>query len=242
MRVVLLSDIHANLAALEAVLGAAEAAGCNAAWHLGDVVGYGPQPNEVVARLRELGAPGVMGNHDAAAAGLIGLAEFNDFAAEAARWTARAVGEATREYLAGLPRRLEQDGVTLVHGTLRDPVWEYLTTYEAAAEHFAMQETLWSVVGHTHLPLAVFDDGEGFEVVVPEDGMVLELGERRACLNPGGVGQPRDGDPRSAYAILDLDERTISFHRVAYDIAATQRLMVEAGLPQRLVSRLAAGR
>lgn len=243
MRVALLSDIHANLAALEAVLADANDRGADTVWNMGDSVGYGPNPDRVVELLVIEGAQCVMGNHDAAVAGLIGTEEFNHLAAAAARWTIEHTSVATREYLAGLPKS-EKDGFyTRCHGTLRNPVWEYLTTFDAANGHFAAQETPYSVVGHTHLPLVVREVSPGrVEATTPEAGGVVELGEERLSINPGSVGQPRDGDPRASYAMLDTASGTVSFHRVEYDIADTQRRMREAGLPEPLATRLELGR
>jgi predicted phosphodiesterase len=243
MRVALLSDIHANLAALEAVLADANDRQADAIWNMGDTVGYGPNPDRVVELMVIEGAHCVMGNHDAAVAGLIGTEEFNTLAATAARWTVEHTTLATREYLAGLPQS-EKDGFyTRCHGTLRNPVWEYLTTFDAANGHFAAQETPYSVVGHTHLPLVVREISPGrVEATTPDDGDVVELGEERLSINPGSVGQPRDGDSRAGYAVLDTALGTVSFHRVTYDIEITQRRMLEAGLPGPLATRLEFGR
>jgi diadenosine tetraphosphatase ApaH/serine/threonine PP2A family protein phosphatase len=139
---------------------------------------------------------------------------------------------------------VEQEGFyTIVHGTLRNPVWEYLSTFEAAEAHFRGMETPYSVVGHTHLPLIVREVSPGrVEAFTPNPGLTFELGEERLSINPGGVGQPRDGDPRASYAILDTDAGTVSFRRVEYDIALTQQRMVSAGLPEALAARLEFGR
>lgn len=243
MRIALLSDVHSNLAALEAVLAHAKGQRYEAVWHLGDVVGYGPDPDAVIARMIEEGAVGVMGNHDAAVAGIIGLEAFNERAAEAARWTMGAVSKASLAYLSALPRMVEDGLYTRIHGTANDPMWEYLSTYDAAQRHFESVRTPYSVVGHTHLPLVVREsEGGGVEATAPEDGECVELGERPVCVNPGGVGQPRDGDPRCSYALLDNEACTVTFHRVEYDIAETQRRMRECGLPVMLIERLALGR
>ena len=243
MRIALLSDVHSNLAALDAVLAHAIGERYEAVWHMGDLVGYGPDPNAVVARMIAEGARCVMGNHDAAAVGTIGIEAFNGPAAEAAQWTMSTITDASRAYLAALPQ-MEEDGLfTRVHGTASDPIWEYLSTYEAASRHFAAVQTQFSVVGHTHLPLVVreLDDG-AVDASTPNEGDLVELGEGRVCLNPGGVGQPRDGDPRSAYALLDTAEGSVTFHRVSYDIAHTQARMRECSLPPMLIERLARGR
>ncbi|MEP7215077.1 MAG: metallophosphoesterase family protein [Anaerolineaceae bacterium] len=243
MRIALLSDVHSNLAALDAVLAHALGERYEAVWHMGDLVGYGPDPDAVVVRMIAEGARCVMGNHDAAAVGNIGIEAFNGPAAEAAQWTMRTITVGSRAYLTALPQ-MEEDGLfTRVHGTASDPLWEYLSTYEAALRHFATVQTQYSVVGHTHFPLVVreLDDG-GVDARTPEDGELVALGEGRACVNPGGVGQPRDGDPRSAYGLLDTADASVKFHRVSYDIAQTQARMREHGLPLMLIERLARGR
>ena len=242
MKVALISDVHANLPALEAVLREAERAGAAAVWSMGDQVGYGGDPDAVVARLIGAGAACVLGNHDAAAAGLIGTEEFNHLAATAAAWTAHALGEASRAWLGGLPEVLESDGWQRAHGTLHDPTWEYLSTMRAAEHHFAAQTARWSAVGHTHVPMVVWEEAEGFAITAPGDGTTVALDERRACVNPGSVGQPRDGDTRASWALLDTDAGEVTFHRVAYDIGAAQARIRAAGLPEGLALRLARGR
>lgn len=251
MRIVILSDVHGNLAALEAVLRHAEAGGAlDAIWCLGDTVGYGPQPSACISRLREENATLVAGNHDRAATGAMGVEEFNADAAAAALWTRGKLGADDASYLDSLPESAaisEPDAeFTLVHGTLRWPLWEYLYSHEAARAHLDLQKTPFSLVGHTHVPLLVVDgeDGpQGCELYALGDGDRVELsGERRLVINPGGVGQPRDGDPRSAYALYDAESATVTVHRVEYDIAATQKLMAEAGLPAWLIERLSLGR
>jgi len=247
MRIAVLSDVHANLAALEAVLGHAQSQGViDAVWCLGDVVGYGPQPRECIARVRELGALTVAGNHDRAGTGKMGTAEFNPDAARAAHWTMGQLTPDEQSYLDALPEVLFEGEFTLVHGTLRWPIWEYLYSYEAARAHLERQQSPFSLVGHTHVPMLVLEGAEfpqGCEMYYLEDGTKVKLSrERRMVINPGGVGQPRDGDPRAAYAIFDTEDETITLHRVEYDIAATQRLMEAARLPRWLIERLALGR
>lgn len=261
MRIAILSDVHANLAALEAVLRHAEAENAtDAFWCLGDTVDYGPQPRECVARLRELGVVMVAGNHDRAATGMMGTEEFNPDAATSSAWTRTQLSQDDAAFLDALPEvayvspgqgsglksAASEADFTLVHGTLRSPIWEYMRSYEAALAHLQRQETPFSLMGHTHLPTLVVQGEEyphGCEMYYLEDGTGLRLSrERKLAINPGGVGQPRDGDPRAAYAVYDSESETITPHRVGYDIAATQRLMEAAGLPRSLTERLAVGR
>lgn len=243
MRIALLADVHSNLAALEAVLADAEGDRYDAVWHMGDLVGYGPDPDSVIERMVLEGAGCVMGNHDAAAAGIIPLGQFNPTAAEAMRWTIDHIYDASLGYLAALPDVISDQVYTRVHGTARDPIWEYLSTFEAAKGHFEAVSTPYSIVGHTHLPLVVREIAPGrVDAWTPADGECVELGEERLCINPGGVGQPRDGDPRSCYALLDSDAGTVTFRRIAYDVPAAQARMRAAGLPRMLIERLATGR
>jgi diadenosine tetraphosphatase ApaH/serine/threonine PP2A family protein phosphatase len=172
----------------------------------------------------------------------MGLAEFNPVAAEAVTWTAAHLSDDERAYLNGLPLTAEEEGFTLVHGSLRDPVWEYLLSADAAAAHLDRQRTPYGLVGHSHIPF-VFEEARGRPLMEPVvDGATIELGPTRFVANPGGFGQPRDGDPRAAYAVLDTADGSLTFHRVEYDIALTQARMEEAGLPAFLSERLGRGR
>ncbi len=248
VRVLIVSDIHANLAALDTVVRDAEAGGAfDAVWSLGDNVGYGPQPAECLARLRELDATIIAGNHDRAATGAMGVEEFNSDAAEAALWTRDNLPEEDQAFLDDLPEVTKpEESFTIVHGTLKHPVWEYLYSYEAAQGHLELQETAFSCVGHTHVPMLVEEDGHsprGCELYRLDDGAVVELSEdKRLVVNPGSVGQPRDGDRRASYAIYDDGSRTVTIKRVEYEISETQKLMGEADLPTWLIERLAVGR
>lgn len=242
MRIALLSDIHSNLAALDAILADARTRGHDATWVTGDLVGYGPDPDAVVERLAALDARCVMGNHDAAACGLTPLKAFNDLAAKAVTWTRYSSSDATRSYLAALPRVREENGFTLVHGTLRDPIWEYMDKVDVALVHLKLLSTPFGAVGHTHHQLAVtLVDGRA-KPFVPDEDVAVALGERPMVINAGGAGQPRDGDTRVGYAIVDLEARDVRFFRVPYDIAATQERMRAVGLPEPLAERLARGR
>lgn len=248
MRILIVSDIHANLTALDTVVRDAEDGGViDAVWSLGDNVGYGPQPAECLARLRELNATIIAGNHDRAATGAMGIEEFNSDAAAAALWTREHLSEDDHAFLDGLPEVSKPDNsFTIVHGTLKYPVWEYLSSYETAQGHLELQETSFGFVGHTHVPLLVVEDEReprGCELYRLDDGAVTELtDEARLVLNPGSVGQPRDGDARASYAIYDTGQKTVTNKRVEYEFARTQKLMREAELPVWLIDRLAVGR
>ena len=263
MRILIVSDVHANLTALEAVLRDAERGrALDGVWSLGDCVGYGPRPGECIERLRGLGAVMVAGNHERAATGAIGTEEFNSDAAAAAEWTKGRLSGDEKAFLDSLDEvvRLEVDGAgqstrtgvdprrgfTLVHGTLRWPIWEYLMSPEVALAHLALQETPFGLVGHTHVPMLVIEDRnslEGCQLFRLADGERIDLDPKmRIVVNPGSVGQPRDGDPRASYAVYDSESNSIALHRVEYDIAATQKLMTEEGLPLWLIQRLATGR
>lgn len=242
MRVAVLSDIHSNLVALEAVL--THAGSVDAVWQLGDVVGYGPHPDEVVARLAEVGAVGVLGNHDAAALGGPEIDWFNREAALAAAWTRDTIRPETRAWLAALPETTTIEGFGLVHGSHRDPLREYVTDTRVARDNLAELDAPVGLHGHTHVPVAWIQEPDDERVTLwpARDGDRLELEGRRALLNPGSVGQPRDGLPTASYAILEPETGTLTWHRVAYDIAAVQSAMHAVGLPARLADRLAMGR
>lgn len=240
MRIAVLSDIHSNLAALDAVR--ADLPPVDEVWALGDIVGYGPQPNEVIAGLQELGARSVMGNHDGAAIGTVDARDFNPDAALAIAWTAHALDDNARAYLATLPEVRVDGALTAVHGSPRDPIWEYVVSASVARASFAAFETPICLFGHTHVPI-VFTEVNGETTVVQAvPGVPVLLGGHRAMVNPGSVGQPRDGNPQSSYCVLDTDAGQVDFRRVPYDVERTQRIMREHDLPPRLVERLSYGR
>jgi diadenosine tetraphosphatase ApaH/serine/threonine PP2A family protein phosphatase len=217
MRVLLIADVHANLDALRAVIDAAGSV--DAVWCLGDIVGYGP-----------------------AAAGSIGTQAFNSYAAAAVRWTAGQLNAEQLAWLAGLPAVQVVEGVSLVHGSLVDPAWDYLVSAEQARGHLALQETRLSLVGHSHFALAFTSSGNRVRGRLLEDGESVALDATRLVANPGSAGQPRDGDPRAGYAVLDLGGGRITTHRVAYDPKPVQARIVAAGLPSFLAERLGTGR
>jgi len=249
MRIAIVSDVHSNLAGLLAVLRHAEADGAlDAVWCLGDIVGYAAEPAETIAALRERPLIAVAGNHDLAAAGLMSVEDFNPVAAEAAVWTAERLSDDEREFLGGLPLTTiagapdGPHGFTLVHGSLREPMWEYLLDSEQAEAQFALQTTPYSLIGHSHIPFWVEERGGHPSFHRAADGTSIRLGEMRLIVNPGSAGQPRDRDPRVGYVLYDADAATLTWHRVAYDIAATQAAIHAAGLPPLLADRLAEGR
>ncbi len=244
MRVLILSDIHANLTALEAVLADAQGA-YDAVWCLGDTVGYGPEPDECIRRVRDLGAVTVVGNHDWATLGLMDVEEFNPEARRAVVWTRTHLSQDSLAWLAALPNQpLVVGQYTLTHGSPRDPIWEYILHPSVALANMTAFDTPYCLVGHTHVPAVhVAVDGESkVRVVPPPVGQQLAIKEEwRAIFNPGSVGQPRDNDRRAAYAILDTHAHTWEARRVEYMIEVTQNRMRQAGLPERLINRLAFG-
>jgi len=239
MRVAVLSDIHANLPALDAVLAAMPSV--DEVWQLGDIVGYGPEPDAVVARLREIGALGVRGNHDAAALGGPEIESFNVDARNAMLWTRATISDETRTWLGALPERLVRAGFTLVHGSPRDPIWEYVTSTPVARAGIAAMETACGLHGHTHIPIAYLEDDGRLETMSPGSGSRITFDGRRVLLNPGSVGQPRDGIPAASWLILDTEAGSATWQRTAYDVAEVQREMSRFSLPERLVARLAYG-
>ena len=244
MRIAVLSDIHANLAALEAV--SSDLPPVDEVWVLGDIVGYGPHPNEVIALLQAMGARSVLGNHDGAAIGTVDPTQFNPDARTAIEWTAQVIDGNARAYIGSLPEVRRDGDLTAVHGSPRDPIWEYITGPSIAAANFGSFDTRLCLFGHTHLPVVYrLVDGD----VEPMTGMPGEthrLGEARALVNPGSVGQPRDGLRDASYAVLSTGEAPgddeVEFRRVRYDIDRTQRDMRQLGLPARLAERLSFGR
>ena len=244
MRALIVSDIHSNFEAFSRVIEDAGAhGGFDEVWSLGDLVGYGPDPGAVIKVLRGFTHHAVVGNHDLASVGRLGLEAFNPYAEAANRWTSGALSAEESEYLSGLPLKSEVGQFTFAHGSPRDPVWEYVVSIRSAMDNFAFFDTIRCLVGHSHIPfICRLDEERGAVFVAPRYGVPYPLGEERLIVNPGSVGQPRDGDPRAAYAIYDSEQETVTHYRVRYDIAATQSKMRAQGLPEYLVERLAYGR
>jgi predicted phosphodiesterase len=234
----IVADIHANLAAFEAVL--ADMGQVDALWCLGDLVGYGPDPNECIELLRRHNHQCVIGNHDLAAIGRLDTTDFNATAAEAAEWTARNLTDRSRLYLEGLPEKVVVESFTLVHGSPRSPVWEYIFEESRAAVNFDQFDTQACLVGHTHVPALYIQEAASHKIIgrIPGPGDKVDVTQSRILANPGGVGQPRDGDPRAAYAIYDSDSGILEWRRIGYHIQITQQRMRDAGLPTRLIERL----
>ena len=224
------------------MLAAIDAERPDAVWCLGDLVGYGPWPNEVTELVRERADVCLVGNHDLVAldAAGVGVEEFNPEAAEAALWTRGELGDETRAFLESLEPQASTDGTGLYHASPRDPVWEYVLGAEAAAGAFSSVSDTLILVGHSHVALQFTLDGGRLSGDVVPAGRKLEFTARH-LLNPGSVGQPRDGDPRAAWLMVDLGERRARFERVEYDVRRTQEEMRARGLPGPLADRLALG-
>ncbi|MBK8931067.1 MAG: metallophosphoesterase family protein [Candidatus Promineifilaceae bacterium] len=241
MRVLIISDIHANLAAFEAVLAEAQNQ-WDIIWCLGDLVGYGPDPNECVALLQTHPHISLSGNHDWAVLGKLDIQNFNREAQIAIRWTREAINTDTHDYLDALPPVRLEDRFTLAHASPRQPVWEYILDSYTAAINFEHFETPYCLVGHTHVPI-VFEETDPNHVAFHRPDYTTErlLADNRLIINPGSVGQPRDSDPRAAYALLDTDTNIWQFKRVDYPITITQDKMRQYGIPSRLIKRLEFG-
>ncbi len=241
MRILVLSDVHSNLTALEAVLQ--DAGPVDGVWCLGDLVGYGPDPNECVQRVR--GLPNLtclMGNHDRAALGEIPLSRFNSDARQAVAWTMEALSESSRQFLAALPSMHVNPPFTLAHGSPREPIWEYITDPYIAQRNFDSFKTDFCLVGHSHVQLVFhLEEPDHYPLPLPPpNGRPFPL-RPRMILNPGSVGQPRDMDPRAAYALLDTEALTWEARRVSYDVTEVQLRILESGLPERQAIRLVGG-
>ena len=223
------------------MLAAIEAEAADELWCLGDLVGYGPRPNECCAAIAERADVCLGGNHDLAVRGTIDLEEFHGDAGLAATWTRDVLEPEWKALLDRLEPEGSAHGVALYHGSARDPIWEYVLSDEAALATLDIAGAPLVLVGHSHVALRIVQSGDDLEGGVAPAGTELELEGNRALLNPGSVGQPRDGDPRASYLLLDLDARHASFRRVEYDVERTQSEMREAGLPELLAGRLALG-
>lgn len=242
MRILVLSDIHANLAAFEAVL--ADSKGdCDYVWCLGDVVGYGPEPNECCELLRSLPHLCLAGNHDWAALGRLDIRTFNADARRAVTWTRETLTPDNMAYLAALPTTFVLGDFTLAHGSPREPVWEYILDPLIAALNFPHFETDYCLIGHTHTPVIfqLTDERGDTDAIQPTYREPKPLDSHRLIINPGSVGQPRDSNKDASYAILQVEEAILEYRRVAYSIKTTQDKMRKLDMPDRLITRLEHG-
>jgi predicted phosphodiesterase len=240
MRVAVISDVHANYHALETVLEEIDREAVDAIWCLGDTVGYGPLPNECCTAVQERADVSLVGNHDLVVLGELTVSDFNDEAAVAALWTSEVLTKRSRDFLERLKPSGEVEGVDLFHASARDPIWEYVLTEEAARATFELSDADLILVGHSHVALAITQNGSAVLGGQAAAGAEVDL-EGRWLLNPGSVGQPRDGDPRAAWMLLDLGRRFAAFRRVQYSVQETQSEMRERGLPGTLAARLERG-
>lgn len=241
MKILVISDVHANLTALEAVL--ASAGTVDAVWCLGDIVGYGPDPNECVQRVKALPHLScVMGNHDIAVVNDRNIDKFNDDAERSIRFTKEKLAPENLAFLKKLREKVITQTMTLAHGSPRNPVWEYLVEPFVAMMNFAYFNTQLAFVGHSHLPIAFTMDANGDKVIrtIAEGDLELPI-VGRAILNPGSVGQPRDRDPRASYGLFDPETSVWKIVRVEYDIPSVQQRILEAGLPEKGAQRLSSG-
>jgi len=243
MRILVISDIHANFTALEAVIK--DAGSFDQVWCLGDIVGYGPEPNECINRLREFDLICLAGNHDLAVVGRIALWDFTPDAQEVIFWTRHSLTTFNLDWLLTLPNTplVPEQNITLVHGSPRDPVWGYITEKDEAKANLDLITTPFCLTGHTHIPVIYrkpWDDPRVLEEW-PRVNSTIRLTLDRMFINPGSVGQPRDEDPRAAYATIDMESMTFTYRRVEYDVTSTQKLMKQANFPNRLIRRLRFG-
>lgn len=244
MRILLISDVHANLTALDAVIK--DAGDFEQIWCLGDVVGYGPEPNECIARLREFNLISLAGNHDLAVAGKLALWDFTKTAQEIIFWTRHRLTTSNLDWLSSLAATplAVGHGITLVHASPRDSIWEYMVTREIARDNLSFIETPICLNGHSHIPVIFRKPWDGLKVLeepLPVNSPVVLRTYDQIFINPGSVGQPRDEDPRASYAIVDLETMALTHRRVQYDFMVTQTLMKQAKFPDRLIRRLRFG-
>ncbi|NJL96105.1 MAG: metallophosphoesterase family protein [Anaerolineae bacterium] len=242
MRVLIISDIHANLPAFETVLEHAQG-DWDYAWCLGDVVGYGPNPNECCDLLKTLPHLCLAGNHDWAALNRLDIRTFNADARKAVTWTQETLTPENTDYLAALPTTFVLGQYTLVHASPREPIWEYILDPLIAALNFTQFETPVCLVGHTHTPVIYqrLNERGDTEAIPPAYGEPKDLSNQRLIINPGSVGQPRDNNPDAAYAILHVEDMVFEHRRVPYPVEKTQEMMRAVDMPDRLVTRLKHG-
>jgi predicted phosphodiesterase len=246
VRVAVITDIHSNLPALEAVLADLGHEDPDEVWCLGDIVGYGADPDACTTLVGEVVERCLAGNHDLVVRGDIDIGYFAMSAGAAARWTVKVISEETREFLRPLAPLGEREGVGLYHASPRDPVWEYVLSVRQAADCLQAQRQRVALIGHSHVA-CYFSRPNGEATIeqttgeVATGGTALEIADGRWLINPGSVGQPRDGDPRAAWLMLDTTAWTASFRRVEYPVETAAKAIVDAGLPRQLADRLFSG-
>jgi diadenosine tetraphosphatase ApaH/serine/threonine PP2A family protein phosphatase len=245
VRIAAITDVHANLPALEAVLKAIDEVGVEEIWCLGDVLGYGAEPDACAALIRERCAISLVGNHDLAVLGALDIASFSEAAAVAVEWTRAEVSEDTLAFLRELEPEGEREDIGLFHASPRDPVWEYVLSSEQADLGMDASGRRLGLIGHSHVALFFNRPEQGSREETrgaqASDGALLALDGGEWLINPGSVGQPRDGDPRASWLALDTEAETALFHRVPYEIERAARSISAAGLPDRLADRLYTG-
>jgi predicted phosphodiesterase len=242
MQVAICTDIHGNRHAFEAVIDAAETAGAEELWCLGDLVGYGAEPDACVALAREHCAITLAGNHDLAVVEVLSLDDFSRGAALAARWTQEVISDETREFLLSLEPSGTSQGIGLFHASPRDPIWEYVLSGLTAELCFDATEFRVSLIGHSHVALSFTrPEGQPATGTTQREGTVLDLTESEWLINPGSTGQPRDGDSRAAWLLLDTEGKSATYMRTEYDIAGAQAAIRAARLPESLAERLQYG-
>jgi predicted phosphodiesterase len=236
-----LSDVHGNLPALEAVLADADAAGAERVWCLGDLVGYGAQPDECVQLASERCDVCLAGNHDLGVLGSIDISDFSPHAAVAARWTREHASRSTLDFLGGLSSSDESQAVGLYHASPRDPIWEYVLSGSQAADCMDAMGPRVGAIGHTHVALRFTRGADGMEGEAVAGGTRHDVSASDWLVNPGSVGQPRDGDPRAGWLLLDVEQWTAEWRRVDYPVAKAAAAIEAAGLPINLGERLYLG-
>ena len=243
MKYAIISDIHSNLEAFKAVINDARKEGVDRYLFAGDIVGYGADPSECIKELKKLGCAGVAGNHDWGTLGLTSLENFNPYAKQAVEWTKEKLSAKDKEFLQSLPLTKKTDGITLVHSTLQNPEkWEYIRSTFQAHKNIELQETRIVFVGHSHVPISFIEPSKiPGPIRFSKDEEIQIEDKSNYFINVGSVGQPRDGNPKSCYAVYDKDNQTVRLKRVEYDIKTTQEKIIEAGLPKRLADRLEFG-
>lgn len=240
MRFAFFGDIHGNLEALTAVVERIQSLGVDRTICMGDIIGYGANPEECAKIVRDLDSITVAGNHDHAAIGRLDISYFNQYARDAAIWTANHISQETKDWVDGLPLVQQYEDFTVVHGSLQNPeLFNYVQTLKDAEFNFQAMKSRILFLGHSHQPLAFFDTDPltyTLDAEIPLDPEV------KTIVNVGSVGQPRDEDPRSCFALYDQEKKVIELHRVEYDIGAASKKIVEAGLPEALALRLSLGK